>query len=129
MAVIVRYFAAVPTSKIVLWCYLIWYLATLWHHFDPSPGLWINSLGISFIIGIGLLLSVTRAPGATPDPWQTARLFLMPFCVSSFAALIKDKNFLFVFPTAPLELATSLVACGLFVGLVMALRAARAAMA
>ena len=35
------------------------------------------------------------------DRWQIFRLFLMPFCVSSFAALVKDAGFLLVFPPEP----------------------------
>jgi hypothetical protein len=116
------YFATLSRGKTVLWCYLIWYLATLWYHFDPAPGIWINSVGISLIIGIGLLLSVARPAGAPTDHWQTARLFLMPFCVSSFAALIKSKNFLFVFPTNGSELATSLGACAAFIAVVAMLK-------
>lgn len=121
------YLATLNRGKMVLWCYLIWYFATLWHHFDPTPGIWVNSLGISLIIGVGLLLSVVRPVGIKTDHWQTARLFLMPFCVSSFAALIKDKNFLFVFPTAGGELAISLGTCAVFIALVAMLKMYRRA--
>lgn len=31
------------------------------------------------------------------DRWQIFRLFLMPFCVSSFAALVKGRGFILVF--------------------------------
>ena len=79
------YLAQLSLGRAVLWCYLIWYLVMVFFHFDPAPRLWITSLGISAVIGVGLLLSVS-APGAavTRDRWQIARLFLMPFCVSSF---------------------------------------------
>ena len=30
--------------------------------------------------------------------WQIFRLFLMPFCVSSFAALVKDAGYVLIFP-------------------------------
>ena len=55
------YLAKLETGKLVLWCYLIWYLVTLVFYFDPSPAIWINSIGISVIIGIALLLSVGSA--------------------------------------------------------------------
>ncbi len=66
-------------------------------YFDSSLVLWISSLGMSGIIGMALLLS-TSAKGARPDGWTTFRLFLMPFCVSSYSALIKGKGFILVFP-------------------------------
>ena len=84
------YLTRLPPGKAVLWCYLIWYLSTVAHHFDPSPKLWLNALGISGVIGVALQLSVA---GATrPERWQTARLFMMPFGVSSFSALIKGQG-------------------------------------
>ena len=95
---LLTYFATLTNGKTILWCYLIWYLSTLWHHFDPALRLWINSLEISVVVGIGLLLSITRAEGAPRDPWQIARLLLMPFCVPSFATLIKDEPYFFDFP-------------------------------
>ena len=32
-----KYFARLQTPKIILWCYLLWYLATVWFNFDPNP--------------------------------------------------------------------------------------------
>ncbi len=122
MRLFFKYFATLPVSKIVLWCYLIWYLVTLWKHFDAAPAIWINSLGIGLIIGTGLLLGVNRPKDSPADHWQTARLFLTPFCVSSFAALIKGHDFLFVFPTVWSELALSLAACGVFLAAIGTLR-------
>ena len=43
------------------------------------------------------------------------RLFLMPFCVSSFSQLIKGKGFVLVFPPDLHEIAISLAACAAFV--------------
>jgi hypothetical protein len=118
----VRYLQNLPPGKIVLWCFLIWYTATVVHHFDPSPAIWLNALGISAIIGIALYLSV-REPGTPPpDRWTTLRLFLMPFCVSSFSQLIKGKGFVLVFPPDVHELAVSLFACAVFAIVVIALK-------
>lgn len=108
---IIPYFVAIKPGKIVLWCYLIWYLVTIYHHFDPSLKIWINSAGISAVIGCGLLLSVN---GSTADAWQTFRLFLMPFCVSSFSSLIKGQGFIFVFSSNLSELFTAIGCCSLF---------------
>lgn len=121
MRAVIRYFARLKAAKLVLWCYLIWYLSTVFFHFDPSPKLWLNSLGISVVIGVGLLLSVSR-PAGRPDYWQTARLFMMPFCVSSFSALIKGQGFVLIFSPDPRELAISFALCALFIGAVLLLR-------
>jgi hypothetical protein len=93
------YVRGLTTPRIILWCYLVWYGVVLYRYFDPSPALWFNSLGISAIIGTALYLS-TAYGGATRTRlgrWQVFRLYLMPFCVSSFAALIKGRGFVLVF--------------------------------
>ena len=105
------YFSTLPPKKMVLWCYLIWYLSTVIFHFDSSPSLWINSLGISAVIGCALLLSVN----GSKDPWQTFRLFLMPFCVSSFSSLIKGQGYFLIFPRSGIELFMAIGASLLFV--------------
>jgi hypothetical protein len=122
IAALSRYFAELPNGRIVLWCYLIWYLVTLAHHFDPAPAIWLNSAGISVLIGFALLLSVGGLQRAAADRWQTFRLFAMPFCVSSFAALIKGKGFVLVLPPSAAELALSVGACALFTAAVLMLR-------
>jgi hypothetical protein len=60
--------------------------------------------------------------GALADRWQTFRLFAMPFCVSSFSALIKGKDFVLIVPPSTNELVTSLGLCACFVALVIGLR-------
>lgn len=88
-----RYFANLSNGKLVLWCYLIWYANAVLHHFDPSPTIWLNSVGLSALIGVALILSVGAKPSVGVDKWQTFRLFAMPFGVSSFSSLIKGKGF------------------------------------
>ena len=110
-----RYFAHLPPGKIALWCFLLWYLTTVIHHFDGTPAIWLNALGISAIIGIALYLSVREPGRAPPDRWTTLRLFLMPFCVSSFSQLIKGKGFVLIFPPDVHEIAVSVIACAAFV--------------
>ena len=117
-----RYLANLAPGKIVLWCFLIWYLATVIHHFDAAPAIWLNALGISAIIGVALYLSV-RTPGKPPpDRWTTLRLFIMPFCVSSFSQLIKGRGFVLVFPPNAREIALSLAACAVFLGAVLLIK-------
>lgn len=106
------YFVNIKPGRLVLWCYLIWYFVTLYFHFDSSPKLWINSIGISVVIGTALMLSVS---GGAPNHWQTFRLYWMPFAVSSFAALIKNKGYFVIFSPSFYEVSIALCACGLFV--------------
>lgn len=97
---LLHYLATLTTGRIVLWCYAIWYIANVAQHFDPRPRLWLTSLGLSVIIGVALWISTSSSSkGSTrQDRWQVFRLFLMPFCVSSFAALVKDAGYVLIFP-------------------------------
>lgn len=106
------YFVNIKLGKLVLWCYLIWYLVTIFYHFDPSPKLWINSIGISVVIGTALMLSLSNT--AKHDFWQTFRLYWMPFAVSSFAALIKNKGYFVIFSPDLSEVLTAISCCILF---------------
>lgn len=112
-----RYLANLTPGRIVLWCYLIWYLYFAWRYFDPSPGLWLTSIGICAIIGVALLLS-TWGEHSRLRSWVTFRLFLMPFCVSSFAALVKGLGFILVFSPKWQENATALGLCAAFCAVV-----------
>jgi hypothetical protein len=119
---VIRYFAGLSAGKVALWCYLIWYLATVIRYFDPAPPIWLNSLGISLVVGIALLLSVNRAGAMSADPWQTFRLFFMPFAVSSFSALIKGHGFILVFPPSATEVGIQLGSCAAFILVVLAIK-------
>jgi hypothetical protein len=114
---LIHYLYELKPAKAVLWCYLIWYTVTVYFYFDPSPKLWINSIGISAVIGTGLLLSVANQSGRK-DHWQTFRLYLMPFCVSSFSALIKDQGFIVVISPKLKETLVAVFICLLFLGAV-----------
>jgi hypothetical protein len=107
------YFSNLTTGRIVLWCYLIWYLVVLCHYWDPSLRLWLTSFGLSAIIGTALYISST-AQGNKLGGWQIARLFMMPFCVSSFSALVKGKQFILVFSPRPAEIFLALGLCAAF---------------
>jgi hypothetical protein len=110
------YLARLDLPRTILWCYLIWYVVILVRHFDPSPRLWLTSLGLSFIIGFALLLNAGLGRvGAPPiNPWQTFRFFLMPFGVSSFSALVKGQGFVLVFSPVWSEVLTCITACAGF---------------
>lgn len=121
---LIRYLRTLSNGRLILWCYFIWYSVVLVRYFDPHPRLWLTSLGLSIIIGFALYLS-TAGSGTTKvklDRWQTFRLFLMPFCVSSFAALVKDHGFILIFSPQPWEIGIAVSLCLLLCGIVAALK-------
>jgi hypothetical protein len=123
---LVDYLANLSAGRLVLWCYFIWWAVVLVRYFDPRPAIWLTSLGLSVIIGFALLINTT-ASGTNRvrlEPWPTFRLFLTPFCVSSFAALVKDRGFFLIFSPRWGEMA---VAGGLCAGLGAAALLARRA--
>lgn len=91
----IGYLSSLSAGILTLWCYIIWYLVMIVFYFDKNIALWGNSLGLSIIVGLALVL----ATGALSlerirnNFWQVSRLFICPFCVSSFSALTKEKNF------------------------------------
>ena len=119
---LLRYLANLTPGRIILWCYAIWYVVNVTAHFDARPRLWITSVGLSAIIGTALLISTRSASNGKThlDRWQIFRLYLMPFCVSSFAALVKDAGFVLVFPPSLRE---NLMGLGLMTGFVLAVLA------
>ena len=118
---LIQYLYEIKLDKAILWCYLIWYVTVVCFHFDPSVKIWINSIGISAVIGTGLMLSVSSSKGER-DRWQAFRLYLMPFCVSSFSALIKEQGFiLFISPNIK-ETIVSVSCCGLFLLVILVVK-------
>jgi hypothetical protein len=125
--VLTRYLANLSTGRIILWCYFVWYLVVLVRYFDSSLRLWLTSLGLSVIIGFALYLSTVSgvANKVKLEFWQVFRLFLMPFCVSSFAALVKGKGFILIFSPDVGEIATAVGLCLLFCIVVALLKRSR----
>ena len=123
MQQLISYFERLKLGKVILWCYLIWYLVTVYFHFDLSSKIWLNSLGISALIGTGLVLSVSVDRVNAEGRWQIFRLYLMPFCVSSFSTLTKGQEFyVFVSPQIH-ETLISILGCAIFCGFVFGLKA------
>ena len=113
---LLRYLANLTAGRLLLWCYFLWYLVVLARYFDPDVRLWLTSFGMSLIIGVALYVSTTSA-SAVRGPlgfWPTVRLFMMPLCVSSFAALVKGKGFYLVFSPRPADLAWGFGLCAAF---------------
>ena len=115
------YLRSLTTGRIILWSYAIWYVVNVTLHFDPRPRLWLTSLGLSAIIGAALYISTRSSSRGTTalDRWQVFRLFLMPFCVSSFAALVKDAGYILVFPPSARD---NLIGFGLIAAFVLLVR-------
>lgn len=123
-SMLIRYLTNLTKGRLILWCYFVWYLVVLVRYFDVSPRLWLTSLGLSLIIGIALFISTTAASEnkVKLDRWQTFRLFLMPFCVSSFSALVKGKGFILIFSPMPGEILLAAGLCALLCGTVAVLK-------
>ena len=124
MRALARYLTRLSVGRLILWCYFIWYVVVLCRYFDPSPRIWLTSLGLAIIVGAALYISST-ANGNRLAPWQIIRLFLMPFFVSSFAALVKGRNFILIFSPDPKEILLSLGLCGLLCSVVWGFKAAK----
>jgi hypothetical protein len=109
------YLRELSLPRYVLWCYLIWWFGVAIPYFEPNVSLWSTSVGMSAIIGTGLYLSTAHAGAVrtTLSRWTVARLYMMPFCVSSFAALIKGRGFVLVFHPDWAGNAWPLAACAL----------------
>ena len=124
---VLRYLANLSAGRFVLWCYFVWWVVVLVRYFEPSPGLWLTSLGLAVIIGVALLINTTLSGRSRVrlEPWPTFRLFLTPFCVSSFAALVKGKGFVLIFSPNPVEMLVALGLCAALGGAVLAARRVR----
>jgi hypothetical protein len=85
-------------------------------YFDPNPRLWLTSVGLSLLVGTALCInSRTSAHGAVKlSKWQAFRFFLIPFCVSSFSALVKDRGFTLVFSDKIEDLIAGALSCIVF---------------
>lgn len=121
---LLTYFATLGAGRTILWCYAIWYAGNVAANFDASPRLWLTSLGLSLIVGVALVIGMRASSLGTTrlDCWQVLRLFLMPFCVSSFSALVKGEGYVLVFPPT---LGANLVGLGAVAAFVAATRILR----
>jgi hypothetical protein len=120
-----RYLANLSAGRLLLWCYFLWYLVVLVRYFEADVRLWLTSFGMSLIIGVALYVSTISAAAVQGRLgfWPTLRLFMMPFCVSSFAALVKGKGFYLVFSPRAVDLVWGVGLCGAFCAAVAMARA------
>ena len=120
-----RYFARLTAGRVILWCYLVWYLFFAVRYFDATGSIWLTAAGIAGIVGAALLISVRCGSSARLGFWSTARLFMMPFFVSSFSALVKGRGFFLVFSPRPTEDYLALGLCGAFCAFVLGAKLAQ----
>lgn len=113
------YLARLTAGRLALWCYFIWWVVVLVRYFDPSVWLWLTSLGLSVIIGAALYINTawSGTQRVRLEAWPTFRLFLTPFCVSSFAALVKGRGFILIFSPKLGEMGVAAGVCAAFAGL------------
>jgi hypothetical protein len=111
--VLIRYLRNLTNGRLVLWCYFIWYLVVLVRYFEPNGQLWLTSFGLSLIIGFALYVNTTHSGPVRVRLgfWPTVRLFMMPFCVSSFSALVKGRGFVLIFSPNVWEIAAAVGLC------------------
>jgi len=121
---LIHYLSNLSKGRLILWCYFLWYLVVLVRYFDPSPRLWLTSLGLSLIIGFALFVSTTAAgeKKLKLERWQVIRLFMMPFCVSSFSALVKGRDFFLIFSPNAKEVLIAIGLCALLCATVALLK-------
>ena len=124
---LIYYLSNLSKGRLILWCYFIWYLVVLVRYFDPSPRLWLTSLGLSLIIGFALYVSTTAAgeKKVKLERWQVIRLFMMPFCVSSFSALVKGRGFFLIFSPNVEEILIAVGLCAVLCSTVTVLKRRR----
>ena len=111
----ISYLHQLRSDKLLLWFYLVWYLTISVIYFDSDPMIWGTAVGIALIVGFALLLNVSGWPVNFHklDRWQVLRFFLIPFCVSSYSLLIRDKGCVLIFPP---DLNTNAIALSVIAG-------------
>lgn len=120
---LIRHFARLPISLIFQWAFLIWYLVMVTLYFEPSGRLWFNALGMSLIVGTALVLSVGHSGSASREFWRVFRLYAIPFCVSSFSALVHGRGFYAIFAPTWRANIIAFACCSVFGGWVLFARA------
>lgn len=108
---LISYLARLDNRRLLLWSAFLWYVAIMARHATASPAVWINSAGIATVISV-ILAANAIPPGRKWRDlgfWPLARFFLIPFCVSSFSAVMHKAGLVLIFPR---NLTDNLVAAG-----------------
>lgn len=114
-------------GRAVFVCYGIWYAVMVATYGSPRPGIWLTALGMGLIVGLGFVFSgMTSLSNAGGGYWPVIRIFLIPFCVSSFSSIATSRGFLLIFaPSASTNLLAA-TGCLLFLALWIGARWGRA---
>ena len=113
----IKYLGNLEIKIKILWCYLLWYLFFVIKYFDTDPYLWTCSLGISVLVGFALNINSYDSLAdiiKSDNKWKILRFFIIPFYVSSFPAVIKDKGFILFFSSEPAENFYAILICLFF---------------
>lgn len=121
---LISYLARLDNRRLLLWSAFLWYVAIMARHATSSPAVWLNSAGIAAVISVILAANAIPVGRNWQDLgfWPLARFFLIPFCVSSFSAVMNKAELVLIFPR---NLADNLVAAGAVVLFLMLCAAAR----
>lgn len=97
---LIRYLALLDNRRLLLWSAFIWYVVIMARHATASSAVWLNSAGIAAVISV-ILAANAIPPGRKWRDlgfWPLARFFLIPFCVSSFSAVMHKAGLVLIFP-------------------------------
>lgn len=121
---ILRYLARLDNRRLLLWSAFLWYVAIMARHATASLPVWLNSAGIAAVISVILAANAVPPGRKWRDLgfWPLARFFLIPFCVSSFSAVMTKAGLMLIFPR---NLTDNLVAVGTVAGFLLLCAAAR----
>ena len=121
---LISYLVRLDNRRRLLWSAFLWYVAMMARHATATPTVWLNSAGIAVVISVILAATAIPPGGKWRDLgfWPLARFFLIPFCVSSFSAVMTKAGLVLIFPR---NLADNLVATGAVVSFLLLCAAAR----
>lgn len=91
------------------------------YYFRGEPPIWLTSLGLGFIVGFALMLCTgpVSMERFRTRFWESMRLFICPFMVASFSALVAGNQFVLVFSSIWQENLVAIAAIAFFLVLVL----------
>lgn len=120
--------ALTRTPYVLLCSSFVWYLYIVVTFASCCSSLmWVNALVMSLLVGSVLVSSSYLASGktrfvefASRSKWGILRLYLIPFCVSSYSAVAFTQGFIGAFPVEHPVLGGIGIAVASAVGLILA---------
>jgi len=101
----IRYLAHLDSRRALLWSGFIWYAVLMGRHATLMPGPLVNAAGIALVVGLMLTANAIPAGGTWRqlNRWSLLRFFLIPFCVASFSAAMRDAGLIVIFLRNPAD--------------------------